>query len=51
MLEENSVSTEIGWAGIVILLFAGIVSGAGLWGLYLGARYLLILCGVQFDSM
>jgi hypothetical protein len=35
----------------VILLFAGVFTGFGLWGTLQAARYLLMLCGVQFDSM
>ena len=53
MYDENLSSTDdkLTFAGAVVLAFAGLITGAGLWGLYLGARALLLLCGVQFDSM
>ena len=56
MSNENLGSSDefrlsVGWTGCVILLFAGLVSGAGLWGLYLGARALLMMLGVKFTSM
>jgi hypothetical protein len=54
--EENSGSTEeyrapLSFSGLVILLVIGLISGAGLWGIYLGTRFLLMLCGVKFNSM
>jgi hypothetical protein len=39
------------FSACVILLFAGLITGFGLWGVYLAARYALLLCGVKFDSM
>jgi hypothetical protein len=42
---------KLSFSGLIVFLFAGLLSGAGLWQLYLAARYCLILLGVQFNSM
>ena len=51
MTKRELASTEVSISVLVIAIFAGLFTGCGLWGLYLAARYLLMLLGVQFDSM
>ena len=49
-MNDDDITIEpLGLWGAVVGFFAGVLTGACLWGIYLIAFYVLQLCGVQWE--